>query len=149
MNQKNNYLDVCTLCRPFDDQRMLRIRLETDSYYLIMQAIKDIQYKMMISPVHAVEIGAISDVIERTELFGMLNNYGEKIIADMIKTRKRGEELHTAGLGVADAAHVAFAEASSDYFVTCDDKLVKKCQKADVDVEVVTPVKFCVKEDLR
>ena len=31
------YLDVCTLCRPFDDQNMMRIRLETDSYHLILQ----------------------------------------------------------------------------------------------------------------
>ena len=31
------YLDVCTLGRPFDDQNMMRIRLETDSYHLILQ----------------------------------------------------------------------------------------------------------------
>jgi len=30
------YLDVCTLCRPFDDQSFLRIRLETDAVNLIM-----------------------------------------------------------------------------------------------------------------
>ena len=37
MNKLKLYLDVCTLCRPFDDQNRMRIRLETDSYYLIMQ----------------------------------------------------------------------------------------------------------------
>ncbi len=128
---------------------MLRIRLETDSYYLIMNAIKNVQYKMMISSVHLIEIAAISDVIERTELFAVLNHYGEVIITDMSKVRKRGEELHEAGLGVADAVHVAFAEASSDYFVTCDDKLAKKCKKFDVEMKVVTPMEFCAKEVLR
>jgi hypothetical protein len=42
--QAFTYLDVCTLCRPFDDQNMMRIRLETDSYHLILQAIQDGEY---------------------------------------------------------------------------------------------------------
>lgn len=146
---KKVYLDVCTLCRPFDDQRGLRIRLETDSYYLIMNAIKNMQYKMMISSVHFIEIASISDIIERTELFAVLNHYGEVIITDMSKVSRRGEELYEAGFGVADAVHAAFAEASSDYFITCDDKLVKKCKKFGVDMKVVTPMEFCTKEVLR
>jgi hypothetical protein len=29
------YLDVCSLCRPFDDQKYSRIRLETEAVNLI------------------------------------------------------------------------------------------------------------------
>lgn len=44
---KKLYLDVCTLCRPFDDQNVMRIRLETDAFYLILQNIQNGKYEMM------------------------------------------------------------------------------------------------------
>ncbi|MDF2953368.1 MAG: hypothetical protein OD816_000613 [Thermodesulfobacterium sp.] len=34
-NPKLIYLDVCALCRPFDDQSYLRIRMETEAINLI------------------------------------------------------------------------------------------------------------------
>ena len=49
------YLDVCTLCRPFDDQSMMRIRLETDSYHLIMQAIQEGKYQVDVTVMTPVE----------------------------------------------------------------------------------------------
>jgi len=41
IQKKRLYLDVCTLCRPFDDQNMMRIRLETDAFYLILRNIQN------------------------------------------------------------------------------------------------------------
>ncbi len=77
MNKLKLYLDVCTLCRPFDDQHRMRIRLETDSYFLIMQAIRDETYELLYSKVHEKEIAAITDMLERTEIIGsMLNRVG-------------------------------------------------------------------------
>jgi hypothetical protein len=34
------YLDVCVLCRPFDDQKYLRIRMEIDAVNLILANIR-------------------------------------------------------------------------------------------------------------
>ncbi|BBO16475.1 conserved hypothetical protein [Candidatus Brocadia pituitae] len=42
-----------------------------------------------------------------------------------------------------------FAEATSAFFITCDDKLLRKCNKLNVKISVVSPVDFCFKEDLR
>ena len=75
---KKIYLDVCTLCRPFDNQSMMRIRLETDAYYLILKSIQAETYEMIISPVHFKEIEAIEDIYERIELTVLLNRYGKK-----------------------------------------------------------------------
>jgi len=47
----------------------------------------------------------------------------------MVDTRIRAERLYDNGIGVADAAHVAFAEAAGANFVTCDDRLLKRCLK--------------------
>jgi hypothetical protein len=41
---KTLYLDVCTLCRPFDDQQQLRIRLVTDAVLLILRLIETGRY---------------------------------------------------------------------------------------------------------
>jgi predicted nucleic acid-binding protein len=34
-----------------------------------------------------------------------------------------------SGFGIADAAHVAFAEQEDALFISCDDRLIKKCLK--------------------
>jgi predicted nucleic acid-binding protein len=52
-------------------------------------------------------------------------------------------------MGVADAAHLAFTEDSADFFISCDDKLIKKCKKLDINLTVMNPVQFTVKEDLK
>ena len=68
MQRKKLYIDVCTLCRPFDDQNIMRIRLETDAFYMILQSIREGNYNMVVSPVHLKEIGGIEDIRERLEL---------------------------------------------------------------------------------
>lgn len=103
---------------------------------------------MIISPVHSKEIDSIEDSYERVELKALLEKYGKKQSFKMKEIRKRAEELYTLKFGVADAAHVAFAEKSSDCFVTCDDKLLKKCRKTSL-VPAMSPVGFCLKEDLK
>jgi len=143
------YLDVCTLCRPFDDQTVMRIRLETDAYYLILQSIQNGRYEMITSPVHVKEIEAIEDVHERMELMVLLNRFGLRPVCDLLKVRKRAEQLYLLKFGVADAAHVAFAEETADVFISCDDKLLKKCRKNGVNVLSLNPVEFCVRENLR
>ena len=72
----------------------------------------------------------------------MLRNIGHRIMGDLHKMRERADELTKCGLGVADAAHVAFAEHAGAAFISCDDKLIKRCLKCDVRVWVGTPVGF-------
>ena len=147
---KRIYLDVCTLCRPFDNQSMMRIRLETDAYYLILKSIQDRTFDIIVSPVHFKEIAAIEDIYERIELTVLLNRYGKKPSFQLNEIKRRTEDLHSLNFGIADAAHVAFAETSADYFITCDDKLLKKVSKLEgINMEAVNPVNFCTKENLR
>lgn len=149
ISRKSLYLDVCILCRPFDDQNIMRTRLETDAFYLILQNIQNKLYEMIFSPVHLKEIETIEALRERLWLVGLLDKYGIMPPCDLSKIRKRAEQLCNIKFGVADAAHVAFAEATSDFFITCDDKLLRKCNKSNVKISVVSPVDFCFKEDLR
>lgn len=149
MSKLKLYLDVCTLCRPFDDQHRMRIRLETDSYFLIMQAIQDEVYELLYSKVHEKEIAAINEVVERTEIIETIHQNGKQCSGDFQVIRKRADKLVNAGLGVADAAHIAFAEVNADYFISCDDRLIKRSKRENVDIRVMTPIEFCVRENLK
>lgn len=146
---KSIYLDVCTLSRPFDEQYYLRIRLETEAFNLILSKIKKGDYKLLMSPVHIKEIEAISDAFERIELRTILEKLGEPIKVNLDKTRERAEKLVKSGFGIADAAHVAFAEQADAQFISCDDSLIKKCLNHNIKVWCGNPVAFCEKEDLR
>ncbi|PXF56037.1 MAG: hypothetical protein C4B57_00875 [Deltaproteobacteria bacterium] len=149
MTQKPIYLDVCTLSRPFDDQDYMRIRLETEAVNLILSKAKKGRYRLLVSPVHIKEVGAIPDAIERIELQMVLNRLGEPIKVDMAKTRVRAEDLVNLGFGIADAAHVAFAEQAGASFISCDDRLIKKCMNHRINVWCGKPTVFCEKEGLR
>ena len=58
--------------------------------------------------------------------------------------KRRAEELERQGLKAVDALHVACAEAAgSEYFLTCDDRLVRRYQGEKV--RVLNPVDFVVR----
>jgi predicted nucleic acid-binding protein len=63
--------------------------------------------------------------------------------------RLRATQLHALKFGVADAAHIAFAEATADYFISCDDRLLKKCRRNNILIPALNPVEFCLKENLQ
>ena len=143
------YLDVCALCRPFDDQRYVRIRLESEAVQLILETVRFKQIKLALSPVHYKEIHEITDPIERHNILSLFGNYGEWVNVDLIKTRQRAESFFSSGFGVADAAHVAFSEAAGADFVSCDDRLLKKCWKSKLNIWCGDPLQYCVKEGLK
>lgn len=146
---KRIYLDVCTVCRPYDDQNQIRIRLETEATHLILNHMEQGRFGCVISPVHFAEVNAIADFQERFEILSFLNRFRKELIVDDRALRNRAEELHLSGFGLADAAHLAYAEAFADILITCDDKFLKKCQKTDALIPVYNPIDFVVKEELQ
>jgi len=104
---------------------------------------------MIISPVHFSEINAIDDEIEKTNLLSMIDRCKSDVVFDLIKIHARAEELIKKGFGIGDAAHLAFAENSADIFISCDDKLLKRALKNDIEIKVLSPVQFCLLEDLK
>lgn len=146
---KRIYLDVCSLCRPFDDQGYARIRLETDAVNLILSNVRNKKYILMKSPVHLAEIDAIKDDFERKELLSLLENYGETVTVVTNQVRLRTEELIDHNFGIADAAHIAFAESYDSVFITCDDKLIGRCGRSRIGVICLNPVMFCDMENLK
>jgi len=143
------YLDVSSLCRPFDDQNQLRIRLETDAVQLISSNVRAKNLILVVSPAHDVEIASIDDLAEREHLQLFLKQHGARVAFDLSRARQRAEELSKQGLGIADAAHLAYAEQAQADFVTCDDRLVRQCRRAGSRLWTGTPIAYCEKENLR
>lgn len=146
---KRIYLDVCSLCRPFDDQSFIRIRLETDAINLIVAHVHLKVFQLFASPVHFYEISSISDLSERMQIEMLLENEAKLLKGDLMAVQNRTEELIALGFGLADAAHIAFAESSNADFISCDDKLVKKSRQNKIKVWAGTPISFCDKENLK
>jgi len=88
----------------------MRIRLETSAVDLILSYARSNNLQLVVSPVHDVEIGAISHMEERRQLELMLEQIGVRPTFDLMSARQRAEALVGQGVGVADAAHLAFAE---------------------------------------
>jgi predicted nucleic acid-binding protein len=143
---KTLYLDVCALCRPYDDQNQLRIRLETDAVFLIFRRIEMGLYRAVVSPVHHNEVSAIREPSERLEMESLLGRLDNSCECDLSKARHRAEALINMGFGIADAAHVAFAEQMAEIFITCDDKLLKLCTQTVLDIVATNPLEFIAKE---
>jgi predicted nucleic acid-binding protein len=146
---KKIYLDVCSLCRPFDDQNFIRIRLETDAVNLILSKVKQNYYQLMKSKAHIIEINAITEDIERFEILELLKAYGKFEGVNNNTIKNRIEELSAYNFSIADAAHIAFSENYNSVFITCDDKLLSKCNKYIKSIRCVNPVTFCEMESLK
>jgi len=142
------YLDVCALCRPFDDQTQMRIRLETDAVQFILSHVRSGNLTLVVSPAHGIEIRAIEERTEREHLLAMLRQIGRHVAFDLKQARTLAEQLTQRDLGPADAAHLAFAEEAKADFITCDDRLLRQCQRVRPSVWFGAPVTFCDKENL-
>ena len=146
---KTIYLDVCALCRPYDDQSFLRIHLETVAVQLILEAVQAGYYSLAKSPVHLREIEAIQNRLERIELLTLLEESSFMPSFDRNQVRIRADDFASLGFGIADAAHVAFAESMKADFISCDDRLLRKCSNLNLNIWTGSPILFCEKENLQ
>lgn len=136
------YLDVSCLNRLFDDQTQPRIRLESAAVAVILEVIEAGVWQQVSSRMAIVEISAIANSVRRDRVLQLLPDAVHEVTSEMLR---RAEALVAGGLGAADAVHVAAAEAlETDVFLTCDDRLVRRCRSlaARCPVRVENPVRW-------
>ncbi len=134
------YLDTSAYNRPFDDQTQPKIFLETQAVIIIFQMLEVKAVELINSSVleyedsrnpYPIKQEAMSRYLQLAEL---KQEVDEAIL-------KRAEELEQDGLKAIDALHIACAEAvNSDYFITCDKRLINGCSK--LTMKVMNPVSF-------
>jgi predicted nucleic acid-binding protein len=120
------YLDNNVINRPFDDQRQGRIWIETLSFSLILGMVESGEAELIASAVHRFENSAAPDPFRREWVERILKMASiEAPLTESVRVRAR--QLEQSGLKPLDALHVSSAEAAeADYFVSCDDRLLKR-----------------------
>lgn len=118
-------LDTSVLNRPFDDQTQPRIALETQALRTILQLVESGQVELVGSAVLDYENSRNSSQMRRQwvqQCLELAKRYQELDTA----VTQRASELEDQGLKAVDALHVACSEAAQcDYFLTCDDRLMR------------------------
>lgn len=136
------YLDNCCYNRPYDDQRQLKISLETQAKLHIQECVRKGDYELVTSFVLRYEISRnphispMKSITEYIELFTSI--YVSALKQKEVETI--AVEIQKTGVKKLDAWHVACAIiAEADYFLTTDKRLLK--YRTD-KIKIVNPIEF-------
>jgi predicted nucleic acid-binding protein len=134
------YLDTSAYNRPFDDQTQPKIFLETQAVAIILQMLETGAIELISSSVLEYENSRNPSLMNQAamnrylQMAALRQEVNEEI-------RQRAEQLEHNGVKAMDALHVACAEAAkSDYFITCDKRLINRCLA--LMMKVINPVDF-------
>ena len=139
---KSLYLDMNIYNRPFDDQSEIRIRVETLSVFSILQRIRNREFELLWSFILDYEnsMNPSEDIRTKIEMISTMAN--KTIFADNTILQK-AKKIENRGVKARDALHVASAiYGDADFFITCDDRLIKKTKGMKLDLRIMNPIEF-------
>lgn len=141
------YLDNCSFNRPFDNQKQIRIRIESEAKLYIQEQISSGKLELAWSYILDFENSA-NPFPERKESINNWKNYAVKDTSENDNIISIAEELFKKGVKSKDALHVACAiELNCKYFITTDKKLINKLTNFDL-IKVISPIDFInIKEE--
>ena len=139
----NIYLDTSALNRIFDDRSQMRISLEAKAVEAILLLIETSTIDLVASEVLAYEISQ-NPYRERQDVAVRILQQAKAYQTLTPEILSRGHQLErTDKIAPVDALHVACAEALvTDYFITCDDRLIKRYKGS---ISLLNPVQFILK----
>ncbi|MBT6686538.1 MAG: PIN domain-containing protein [Bacteroidetes bacterium] len=135
------YLDNCCFNRPFDDQSQIRIQLEAHAKLYVQDQIKKGKIELVWSYILDYE-NSFNLFEERKNLIQKWEIEAKQYIVENAQILEIANNLSNIGLKSKDALHVACAvESNCDYFLTTDDKILKKLLNYS-KIKVVNPLTF-------
>ena len=135
------YLDNCSFNRPFDNQKQIRIRIETEAKIYIQENIVSGRFKLAWSYILEYEnsqnpFPERKETIENWKKYAITDTGESKDLIDLAM------KLQNQGVKPKDALHISCATVlNCDYFITTDLMLIKKLRNFET-VKVVNPVDF-------
>jgi predicted nucleic acid-binding protein len=140
------YLDVCCLCRPFDDQTTSRIRLEATAVQEIIRRCSMHELILVTSEAVTSEISMITDIRKRLRVEKIESIAKERVLIDEYII-SRMHEIIAMGIEAMDALHIACAERAGSVMLTTDDELITFFKSGqNIQVRIENPVTW-LKED--
>jgi len=139
------YLDNCCFNRPFDDQKQLRIKLETEAKLDIQERI--VQGKLELAWSYILDLENEANPFEQRKL--AIKDWKVHSCVDTDWTKEIleiAERFERMGIRNKDALHLACAVVMKcDYLLTTDDQFVKKASGV-TEIKVTDPVLFIREE---
>jgi predicted nucleic acid-binding protein len=138
------YLDLCVYNRPFDYQGQERVALETSAFIYLLEKIEKGSHVLIASEALIYENNKSPDEQRKVRVasyFSLAQEFVGVVYSDV----ERVSFLKESGFTDIDALHIALAEKSrADYFVTCDDDIIKlyKSHKDLVKVNIVSLIEL-------
>lgn len=135
------YLDNSCFNRPFDDQKQLRIKLETEAKLNIQERI--IQKEIELTWSYILDFENEANPFEQRKL--AIKGWKNYALVDTDETREiieKAERFHQLGIKSKDSIHLACAiSLRCEYFLTTDDELIKKASSVK-EIKVTDPISF-------
>ncbi len=133
------YLDNCCFNRPFDNQKQIRINLETEAKLFIQSLIINKQIDFVWSFILLFENENNPFEARRQAILNFSKHAIDIISVNQIILQKANEARST-GLRAKDSLHIACAiYAKCDYFITTDDRVLKY---KDDNINIIDPIDF-------
>jgi hypothetical protein len=138
------YMDVCCLCRPFDDRTQDRIRIESEAVLTILGRCNE-DWILVGSEAIDFELSAVMDQKKRIDAFILASLAKQKITIDK-RIIKRASELEKLGFKSMDAAHISCAERAVDIMFTVDDDVLRvaRIKRNQISVEIENPLRWLI-----
>jgi len=133
------YLDHCAYNRPFDDQRGIKIQLETTAKLYIQDAIRRGKYDLVWSYMSDIENSVNPNIesrnsIQAWELMAKIRCSSSETILHLSR------EIMKQNVRTKDALHIACAiESGCDYFITTDSGIINK---TIYGITIINPIDF-------
>lgn len=135
------YLDNCMFNRPFDDQNQIRIRIEAEAKLYIQSQIKNGSLELVWS--YILDLENRQNPYEDRKI--IISNWRAYASVDVEETEtiiNKANLIVGMGLKSKDALHIAAAiEGGAAYFLTTDDKIIKKLKRF-TEILAMNPTDF-------
>ena len=136
------YMDVCCLCRPFDDRTQDRIRIESEAVLTILSRCNE-DWTLVRSDAIDFELSSVMDPTKKRDAFILASLAKENIETDR-KIVERAMELEKLGFKPMDSAHISYAERVADVMFTVDDDVLRvaRIKGNQISIEIENPVRW-------
>jgi len=137
------YLDYNCFQRGFDDPRQIKIQLEALACEEIFSKAEKKEIELVWSFMHEDENILCPFLERKIEVYRLsalckIRICPEKEIYNLAK-----DFQHKGKLSAKDAIHLACAyNTKCSFFLTCDDELIRKAKRLNLDIKVLNPVDY-------
>lgn len=141
------YLDNCCFNRPYDDQKQLPIKLESEAVLYILSLVSEGAIELNWSYILDFENRRNPYEDRRIEI-GRWREIAAVNVEPNVYIERKAKEFSRNGIKPLDALHLGCAlHGRGEYFLTVDKGILRKTQ-AVTEISIISPIDFldCLKE---